>query len=83
MNPAVSCGGGRQARDSQQVVGGGDQVGVPLHPRASAVAGFAQPADGLHPAEALLDPFAQPLTDRITRMPGGARASSAEPPGRA
>ena len=58
MNPAVSCGGGRQARDSQQVVGGGDQLGVRLHPRASAIAGFAQPADGLHPAEALLDPFA-------------------------
>jgi hypothetical protein len=37
MNLAVSCGGGRQARDSQQIVGGGDQVGVPLHPRASAV----------------------------------------------
>jgi hypothetical protein len=35
--------GGRQARDSQQVVGGGDQVGVLLHPRASAVAGLRSP----------------------------------------
>ena len=79
MNPAVSGGGGRQPRDSQQVVGGGDQLGVPLHPRASAVAGFAQPADGLHPAEALLDPFAHPLTDCITRMPGGARVERGTP----
>ncbi len=83
MNPAVSCGGGRQARDSRQVVGGSDQVSVPLHPRASAIAGFAPPADGLHPAEALLDPFAHPLTDRITRMPSGARVERGPPPGRA
>src|SRR5216684_7177271 len=58
---------------------GGDQVGVPLHPRASAIAGFAQPADGLHPAEALLDPFAHPLTDRITRMASGARVERGTP----
>src|SRR6266851_3891381 len=81
MTPAVSCGGGRQARDSQQVVGGGDQVGVPLHPRASAIAGFAQSADGLHPAESLLDPLAHPLTDRITRMPGGAVSNHVNLPG--
>src|SRR6202022_5129109 len=53
--------------------GGAAKGAVPRPPRPSAVGGFAHPADGLHPAEALLDPFAQPLTDRITRMPGGPR----------
>src|SRR5215472_15679560 len=71
MNLTVSCRSGPQSRDSEQVVGGGDQIGVHLHSFAATVASFAQTADGLHPAEGLLDSFAYPLADRIIRMMGG------------
>src|SRR5713101_9192641 len=54
----------------------GRRATAPARVRGS---GFAQSADGLHPAEALLDPFAQPLTDRITRMPGGAGVERGTP----
>src|SRR5438132_1219482 len=79
MNSAVSCWSGQQPCDSEQIVGGADQIGVHLHALAATVARFAQTADGLHPAESLLDSFPHPLTDRITRMPGGARVERGTP----
>ena len=69
---AVHAGAGCQARDSDEVVGGGDQMGVHLHPLTPAVAGLAQAADRLHPAKRLLHPFADPLADGVTRMTHGA-----------
>src|SRR6266702_2277664 len=79
MNSVVSCWSGQQPCDSEQIVGGADQIGVHLHALAATVARFAQTADGLHPAESLLDSFPPPLTDRITRMPGGARVERGTP----
>src|SRR3984893_1143303 len=73
MNSAVSYWSGQQPCDSDQVVGGADQIGVHLYPLAATVARFAQTADGLHPAEGLLDSFTDPLADRITRLTGGPR----------
>lgn len=59
-------------RDSDEVVGGSDDVTVHLDSIASAVARSAQTADALHPAERFLDPLSDPLTDRVTRMARGA-----------
>ena len=61
-----SCRGANELGDPQEVVTGGDQVGVHLHPLATAIASAAQSADSLHPAEGLFDSFADPLTDGIT-----------------
>ena len=81
-----SGGSRHQARDSEQVVGSGDQVGVHLHSFASTVASFAQAADGLHPTERLLDPLADALALGIAGMARGApvdrRASAAGVPPR-
>ena len=52
----ASQGSWHQARNSDEVLGCGDQVTVRLEPRAAAAASFTQAADGLHPAERLLDP---------------------------
>src|SRR2546427_716156 len=68
MNSAISRGSGHQSRDSEQIVGGADQIDVHLHPRTAAVARLAQTADGLHPAERLLDSFTDPLADCVTPM---------------
>ena len=73
MNSAISCGSRHQSRNSEQIVGGADQIGMHLHPRAATVARFAQTADGLHPAEGLLDSLTDPLADRVTRMTSGPR----------
>jgi hypothetical protein len=78
-----SCGSRHQARDSEQVVGSGDQASVHLRSFASTVASFAQAADGLHPTERVLDPFADPLADRVARMAHGAgikRGAAPTPP---
>src|SRR5579872_4266297 len=71
MSSAFSCRRRHQSCDSEQIVGGGDQIGVHLHPLAAPVAGLTQAADGLHPTERLLDAFTDPLANRVTRMPGG------------
>ena len=76
MNSGVSCGGRHQSRDSEQIVGGSDQIGVHLHPFTASVASFAQTTDGLHPTERLLDAFTEPLAERVTRMTGGAGIES-------
>ena len=68
----VSCWSRTESGDSQEVVGSGDQIGMHLHPLATAIARAPQPADGLHPAEGFFDPFADPLADRVTRMAYGA-----------
>jgi hypothetical protein len=72
MNSAVSCWSGQQPCDSEQIVGGADQIGVDLYPLAATVARFTQAADGLHPAEDLLDPLAYRLTHRVAGMTRGA-----------
>src|SRR6201993_2856088 len=76
MKSVVSCGSSQQSCDSEQIVGGADQIGVHLHPRAAAVACLAQTADGLHPAEGLLDSFTDRLADCVTRMTSGPRVES-------
>jgi hypothetical protein len=68
MNSVVSCGCGHQPSDSEQIVGGGHQIGVHLHPRAATVASLEQTAHRFHPAERLFDSFAHPLTDRVAGM---------------
>src|SRR5260370_18177573 len=68
-NPDVSCARRGEPGDSHEVVGGGDQVGVHLHPLASAITGAAQTAPRFHPANRLLDPLADPLTDGGARIP--------------
>src|ERR1019366_1502541 len=68
----VSCWSRTESGHSQEVVGSGDQIGMHLHPLATAIARAPQPADGLHPAEGFFDPFADPLADRVTRMAYGA-----------
>jgi len=73
MNSGVSCWSCQQPCDSEQIVGGANQIGLHLHPLADTVARFAQTADGLHPAEGLLDSFTDPLADRISRLTGGPR----------
>src|SRR4051812_33633586 len=65
MTSAVSCRSGHQSRDSEQIIGGANRIGIHLHPLASAVAGLAQTTDGLHPAKRLLDARAYPLADRV------------------
>lgn len=47
--------GCRQATHAQQVVSGGNDIGVQTNARQAASHGAAQPAVGLHPAEDLLD----------------------------
>src|SRR6201981_3037725 len=76
MKAVVSCGSSQQSCDSEQIVGGADQIGVHLHPPAAAVARLAQTADGFHPAEGLLDSFTYPLADCVTRMTSGPRVES-------
>src|ERR1700746_3964583 len=73
MSSVVSSGSGQQPCDSEQIVGGANQIGVHLHPLAAPVGCLAQTADGLHPAEGRLYSFPDPLADRITRLTGGAR----------
>jgi hypothetical protein len=68
MSAAFSCRCRHQSRNSEQIVGGGAQIGMHLHPFATPVAGFAQASYGLHPAEALLNAFTEPLADGVTRM---------------
>jgi hypothetical protein len=63
-----SCRSLAELGDSQEVIAGGDQVGVHLHPLATAITSATQPADSLHPAEGLFNPFADPLTDGVARM---------------
>src|SRR5208337_2280518 len=67
-----SCRSPIELGDSEQVVAGGDEVGVHLHPLTTAIAGATQPADGLHPAEGFFDPLADPLADGVTGMAHGA-----------
>src|SRR5260370_13674894 len=68
-DPDVSCARRGEPGDAHEVVGGGDQVGVHLHPLASAITGAAQTAHRFHPAKRLLDPLPGPLTARLARMP--------------
>src|SRR5207302_8804001 len=70
----ASCGGRAESGDSEQIVGGGHQVGMQLGAVEAAIASFAQAAHGLHPAEDLFDPLAHPLAGRVTGMPRGAAA---------
>src|SRR4051812_39475527 len=60
-----------------QVVGGGREQKLPVHPTSTPVAELAQPADRLHPAEDLLDPFPRALADRVAQMTCRARIERA------
>jgi hypothetical protein len=82
MKCAVSCRSRHQSCDSEQIISGADQIGVHLHPLATAVARFAQTADGFHPAEGFLDAFAYPLADGVTRIMSGAyvQCGASRPP---
>src|SRR5690349_11439045 len=71
MNYAVSCGSAHQSCDSEQIVGGADQIGIHLHPFAPAIAGLAQTADRLHPTKRLLDSLSYSLAYRVARMTSG------------
>src|SRR5215472_16638141 len=72
ISSAFSARRRHQSRDSEQIVGGGDQVGVHLHALTPAVAGLAQASYGFHPAEGFLDTFTDPLADSVTWMTGSA-----------
>ena len=67
-----------QSTHAQQVVSGGNDVGVQAHARQSASHRAAQPAVGLHPAEDLLDTLSFSLADRVA---GVARGACVEPRG--
>src|SRR5450631_3565372 len=67
----LSCGG-RQATQTQQVVGHTDQMSVQLDTSDAAHAHAAQAAVGFHPAEDFFDPLALSLADPVAGMPGGA-----------
>jgi hypothetical protein len=71
----LSCGG-RQATETQQVVGGTDQMGVQLHASNAAHVHAAQASIGFHPPEDLLDPLALALTGPVAGVPGGTRIES-------
>jgi hypothetical protein len=64
MSSAVSCGSGQEPCNSEQIVGGANQIGVHLHPLAATVGCFAQTSDGLHPAKGFLDAFPDPWESR-------------------
>src|SRR5216684_2574371 len=61
-----------QISNADQVISRGREDEDPVDAFATAMAQLAQQADRLQPTEDLFDPFALPLTDLITRMPGGA-----------
>src|SRR5260370_20313608 len=80
-DPDVSCAPRGEPGDSHDVVGGDDQVGVHLHPLASAITGAAQTAHRFHPAKRLVYPLADPLTDAVALMPHRAHVErTASPP---
>src|SRR5512137_2071791 len=62
----------RQIANSHQVIDRQCEAEHPIDPCHPAMAGLAQPADGLEPTEDLFHPLADTLTNRIARMPGGA-----------
>src|SRR5882672_8241741 len=61
-----------QIFNADQVISGGREDEDPVDAFAAAVPQFAEQAHRLQPTEDLFDPFSLPLTDLITRMPGGA-----------
>src|SRR6185312_1817958 len=61
-----------QISNADQVVSRGREDEDPVDSFVTAVPQLAQQPDGLQPTEDLFNPFAVPLTDLITRMPGGA-----------
>lgn len=61
-----------QISNADQVVSRGREDEDPVDAFATAVPQLAQQPDRLQPTEDLFDSFAFPLTDLVTRMPGGA-----------
>ena len=59
--PAVSCAGRHEPGDSHEVLDGGDEGGVHLHPFAPAITCAAQTVEGFPAAEGLFDALANLL----------------------